>query len=106
MGFWYPVSKEGYYAPTPVNIPTNVIFYFETLCALSALADVESKTPHGSRVLIYTDEPGLKLDSFHPLAWWGQQYDPKSREVSTTSMHSLVSRLTSPRVSNSSWTSH
>ena len=27
MGFWYPISKDGYYAPTPVNVPTDVIFY-------------------------------------------------------------------------------
>ena len=26
MGFWYPVSKDGYYAPTPVNVPSDVIF--------------------------------------------------------------------------------
>ena len=37
MGFWYPISKDGYYAPTPVNMPSNVIFYFESLCVLSAL---------------------------------------------------------------------
>jgi hypothetical protein len=41
LGFWYPVSKDGYYTPTPVNIPTNVIFYFETLCVLSALIYIQ-----------------------------------------------------------------
>ena len=40
MGFWYPVSKDGYYAPTPVNVPTSIIFYFEALCVLSALVNV------------------------------------------------------------------
>jgi hypothetical protein len=43
MGFWYPISKDGYYAPTPVNVPSNVIFYFKTLCVLSALDHVQSK---------------------------------------------------------------
>ena len=38
--FWYPASKDGYYAPTLVNIPSDVIFYFEALCVLSALVDV------------------------------------------------------------------
>ena len=55
MGFWYPASKDGYYAPTPVNVPTNVIFYFETLCVLSALSSVQSKACRGSKILIYTD---------------------------------------------------
>jgi hypothetical protein len=55
MGFWYPISKDGYYAPTPVNIPTTVIFYFKTLCVLSALVHVQSKAARGSKVLIYTD---------------------------------------------------
>ena len=40
MGFWYLVSKDGYYAPTPIEAPTNAIFYFESLCVLSALIDV------------------------------------------------------------------
>ena len=55
MGFWYPVSKDGYYAPTPVNIPSNVIFYFESLCVLSALEHVQTKVKHGLKTLIYTD---------------------------------------------------
>lgn len=55
MGYWYPISKDGYYAPTPVNIPTNVIFYFETLCVLSTLVHVQTKATCGSKILIYTD---------------------------------------------------
>jgi len=55
MGFWYPVSKEGYYVPTPINIPSDVIFYFKSLCVLSALVHVENWAPRGSKVVIYTD---------------------------------------------------
>ena len=55
MGFWYPVSKDGYHAPTPVNIPSNVIFYFEALCMLSALDHVQTKAPKGLKILIYVD---------------------------------------------------
>ena len=43
LGFWYPFSKEGYYAPTPIDAPTNAIFYFETLAILSALTHVRSR---------------------------------------------------------------
>ena len=43
MGFWYPVSKDGYYAPTPVNVPSDFIFYFEALCVLSAIVNVETR---------------------------------------------------------------
>ena len=55
MGFWYPVSKDGYYAPTPVDVPSSFIFYFETLCVLSAPEHVQTKAVHGSKILIYTD---------------------------------------------------
>ena len=55
MGFWYPSSKDGYYAPTPVNVPSNVIFYFESLCVLSALTHVQNKAKRGAKIVIYTD---------------------------------------------------
>ena len=66
MGFWYPVSKDGYYAPTPVDAPTNAIFYFESLCVLSALINVQNKAPRGSKILIYTDNKNA-VDIFRTL---------------------------------------
>jgi hypothetical protein len=66
MGFWYPVSKEGYFAPTPVNAPTDAIFYFEALCVLSAIINVQSKAPTGSKILIYTDNTNT-VDIFRSL---------------------------------------
>ena len=66
MGFWYPVSKDGYYTPTPVNVPTDVIFYYETLCVLSAIVNVQTKAPAGSKVLIYTDNANT-VDIFRSL---------------------------------------
>ena len=66
MGFWYPVSKEGFYAPTPVDVPTDVIFYFEALCVLSALDNVKNFAPRGSRILIYTDNANC-VDIFRSL---------------------------------------
>jgi hypothetical protein len=69
MGFWYPVSKDGYYAPTPVNIPLNIIFYFESLCVLSALEHVQSRATCGSKILIYTDNSNTVdiFQTFHCL---------------------------------------
>jgi hypothetical protein len=66
MGFWYPVSKDGYYVPTPVNVPSKVIFYFETLCLLSALDHIQSKAHQGAKILIYTDNTNT-IDIFHTL---------------------------------------
>ena len=66
LGFWYPISKDGYYAPTPVNIPSNAIFYYETLCVLSAIVNVQSKAPKGSKILIYTDNSN-SVDIFKSL---------------------------------------
>ena len=66
MGFWYPLLKEGYYAPTPVNVPSNVIFYFESLCVLSALHHVQTKAASGAKILIYTDNSNT-VDIFRTL---------------------------------------
>ena len=66
MGFWYPVSKDGYYAPTPVNAPSNAIYYFESLCVLSAIHHVQTKALRGSKILIYTDNANT-VDMFHSL---------------------------------------
>src|SRR6202522_4168731 len=66
MGFWYPVSKDGYYAPTPVEAPIKAIFYFETLCVLSALINVQNKASRGSKILIYTDNRNT-VDIFRTL---------------------------------------
>ena len=66
MGFWYPASKDGYYAPTPVNVPSDVIFYFEALCVLSAIFNVQAKAAHGAKILIYTDNMNT-VDIFRSL---------------------------------------
>ena len=66
LGFWYPDFKEGYYAPTPVDVPSGVIFYFEALCVLSALDHVQTKAPRGSKVLLYTDNTNT-VDIFRSL---------------------------------------
>ena len=66
MGFWYPASKEGYYAPTPVNVPADVIFYFEALCVLSALDNVQRRALRGSKFLIFTDNSNC-VDIFRSL---------------------------------------
>ena len=61
-----PVSKDRYYAPTPVDAPSNVIFYFESLSVLSALVHVQSKAIRGSKILIYTDNANT-VDIFRSL---------------------------------------
>ena len=66
LSFWYPISKDGYYAPTPVNIPSDAIFYYEALCVLSAIINVQSKAPKGSKILIYTDNSNT-VDMFRSL---------------------------------------
>ena len=66
MCFWYPISKDGYYAPTPVNAPTDAIFFFEALCVLSAILNVQSKAPKNAKILIYTDNTNT-VDIFRSL---------------------------------------
>jgi hypothetical protein len=66
LGFWYLVSKDGYYAPTPIDAPSDVIFYFEALCVLSALDHVQSRARRGSKILIYTDNTNT-VDIFRSL---------------------------------------
>jgi hypothetical protein len=55
MGFWYPSLDIGFYAPTPENSEVTAIFYFEALCVLCALRDVQYRAHKGARVVIYTD---------------------------------------------------
>lgn len=55
MGFWYDGQDTGYYSPTPVSPPVEHIFYFEALCALSALRHAATSFPHKRRFVIYTD---------------------------------------------------
>ena len=66
LGFWYPHSKEAYYGPTLVSVPTNAIFYFESLAVLSALVNVQRKAARGSKILIYTDNLNT-IDMFRSL---------------------------------------
>jgi hypothetical protein len=55
MGFWYPRFGVGFYAPTPYDPPSELIYYFEALCVVSALDHVACHHPSASRVIIYTD---------------------------------------------------
>jgi hypothetical protein len=66
LGFWYPISNEAYYASTPVSVPTNAIFYFESLSVLSALVNVQTRASRGSKILIYTDNL-ITVDMFRSL---------------------------------------
>ncbi|KAF8816684.1 hypothetical protein BYT27DRAFT_7076727 [Phlegmacium glaucopus] len=59
LGFWYPDNKSGFYAPTPVNVPTDFIFYFEALCVLSALDNIQTHAHKGSQIIIYTDNSNM-----------------------------------------------
>ena len=61
LGFWYPSTHLGFYAPTPPNPLASAIFYFEALCVLCALSDAARHIENGARLLIYTDN----LNSMH-----------------------------------------
>ena len=55
LGFWYPRTKEGFHAATPSNVSREYIFYFESLCVVSALDHIQTRAPKGSKIIIYTD---------------------------------------------------
>lgn len=55
MGFWYPGHRVGFYAPTPFNPPSHLIYYFEALCVVSALSHAAQHGARSSKVVIYTD---------------------------------------------------
>jgi hypothetical protein len=67
MGFWYPSLNLGFYSPTPENSVTTIIFYFEALCVLCALRDVQHRAQKGARVVIYTDNMNT-VQIFNSLA--------------------------------------
>ncbi|PPQ97796.1 hypothetical protein CVT26_012826 [Gymnopilus dilepis] len=55
MGFWYPDTKRGFYATTPENTPSSLIFFFEALTVFCALRNSASGGHRNGRVVIYTD---------------------------------------------------
>ncbi|KAF8803587.1 hypothetical protein BYT27DRAFT_7225943 [Phlegmacium glaucopus] len=55
LSFWYPDNKSSFYVPTPINVPTEFIFYFEALCVLSALDHIQTCAHRGSQIVIYSD---------------------------------------------------
>jgi hypothetical protein len=66
MGFWYENGEVGYYSPTPTAPPVEHIFYFEALCALSALRHAVNSFPDKRRVVIYSDNTNT-VDIFSSL---------------------------------------
>ena len=55
LGFWYPADGTAYYSRVPLEVPLNVIFYYEALCVLCALEHASSQLASPSRIAIYTD---------------------------------------------------
>ena len=44
MGFWYSELQIGFYSPTPWDVDSKLIYYFEALCVLSALLDAHRQS--------------------------------------------------------------
>ena len=57
MGFWYPFITEpmAFYSPVPFGIPSQHIFYYKALCALSTLFHGSHLLPARSQILIFTN---------------------------------------------------
>ena len=66
MAFWYPELDTGFYAPVPLQIPADFIYYYEALCVACALYDVSNSLSSDSRVLIFTDNSNT-VDMFNSL---------------------------------------
>ncbi|RXW18702.1 hypothetical protein EST38_g7150 [Candolleomyces aberdarensis] len=66
MGFWYAGQDVGYYSQVPTNAPSRIIFYYEALCALSALLHAVSTHPGKRRIVIFSDSTNT-VDIFSSL---------------------------------------
>lgn len=66
MGFWYPDHSVGYYSPTPPVPVLPHIYYFETLCVVSAITHAAEHLPNGKRLVVYTDNTNC-VDIFSSL---------------------------------------
>jgi hypothetical protein len=66
MGIWYKDSTKGFYSPIPTLTPLRHIFYYEALCAVSAIRDAVSQHPTASRIIIYSDSTNT-VDIFSSL---------------------------------------
>jgi hypothetical protein len=67
LGFWFPSLSEGFCAPTPENPDISAIFYFESLCVLSALQEVATRVQPHTKVVLYTDNLNT-IQIFNTLA--------------------------------------
>jgi hypothetical protein len=66
LGFWYPDSQVGYHSPIPYNVPSDIIFYFEALCVVSALHHCVVDASTHLKIVIYTDNLNT-VDIFNTL---------------------------------------
>ena len=66
LGFWYPDLNQGFIAETPDDEVSQLIFYFEALCVLSALNDACARSSTHGRFVIYMDNQNT-VDIFSSL---------------------------------------
>ncbi|KAH6876460.1 hypothetical protein BKA70DRAFT_1349139 [Coprinopsis sp. MPI-PUGE-AT-0042] len=66
MGYWFPDFDVGFYAPTPNDVPSGIIFYFEALCVVSAISLICGSKERNKKVLVYTDNQNT-VDIFSSL---------------------------------------
>jgi hypothetical protein len=66
MGFWYPRLNIAFYADTPPDEVSGLIFYFEALCVLCALRDACLRAASLGRFIIFTDNQN-SVDIFSSL---------------------------------------
>jgi hypothetical protein len=92
LGFWFPLSKLGYYASAPPNVPTDGIFYLEALCVLNALQLACRCSASGGRILLYTDNLN-SVDIFSTLSCL-----PVYNEILRASVDIRISARTDVRV--------
>lgn len=66
MGFWFPDLDLGFYAPTPMDSPTDIIFYYEALCVVSAIDILCNQPNENQKIVIFTDNSNT-VDMFSSL---------------------------------------
>ncbi|RDB17203.1 hypothetical protein Hypma_002007 [Hypsizygus marmoreus] len=67
MAFWYPEFKLAFFSPVPADTPSDLIFFYEALCVVSALHHVAATRSSIFRIIIFTDNSNTVdiFNSFH-----------------------------------------
>lgn len=69
LAFWYPHTCWAFYAPAPLEVPQDLIFFLEALTVASAFSFIVASARHPLKIIIYINNSNMvaMFNSMHTL---------------------------------------